>query len=224
MKILAVIPARGGSKGIPRKNIYPLLGKPILEYTIECIIAAAVCEDIVVSTDSNDIMDVAQNYKQIVVVPRPTDISGDTASTEDALIHALNYMKEFYNKEYDAVMTLQATSPLRKVETVRAFKEQYEQNYREYDAMLTLHENRVDHWIRNDNGNFERLYPYASRRRQERKPLYMENSCIYITSVTSLMETKSVLGHKVNGFVISEEEGMDINEPIDIKIIESLMK
>lgn len=223
MKILAVIPARGGSKGIPRKNIYPLLGKPLLEYTLECVIEADVCEDIVVSTDSNEIMNVARNYNQIIIVPRPDDISGDTASTESALIHALDYMKKFYNKEYDAVMTLQATSPLRKAETIKAFKERYERDYNKYDAMLTLHENRVDHWVRDDSGNFERLYPNASRRRQERKPLYMENSCIYITSVTSLIETKSVLGHRVNGFIISEEEGMDINEPIDIKIIEGIM-
>lgn len=223
MKILAVIPARGGSKGIPKKNIYPLLGKPLLEYTLECAIKADVCEDIVVSTDSNEIMSIARNYKQIIIVPRPSDISGDAATTESALIHAINYLKNLYNKQYDAVMTLQATSPLRKVETIKTFIESYERNYDKYDAMLTLHENRIDHWVCDDNGKFERLYPNAPRRRQERKPLYMENSCIYITSVDSLLATKSVLGYRPNGFIISEEEGMDINEPIDIKIIEGIM-
>lgn len=223
MRILAVIPARGGSKGIPDKNIYPLMGKPLIEYTIECVLASQCSMDIAVSTDSSRIMKVASKYSEVICIPRPAELASDTASTESALTHALQYMKNVYGKEYDAVMTLQATSPLRKPETIESFVARYEEIQNEYDAMLTLHENRADHWICNE-GNYERLYPEAPRRRQERKPLFIENSCIYITSVESLLATNSVLGKHANGYVISEEEGMDINEPLDITIIDSIMK
>lgn len=223
MKILAVIPARGGSKGIPKKNIFPLKGKPLIEYTIECALDSEACDDIAVSTDSDDIVQVVKKYPQVILIPRPDNISGDDASTEEALLHALQFMRAEYGKEYEAIMTLQATSPLRKPATIKKFREEYERVHIKFDAMLTLHENRADHWVC-VNGRYERLYPNASRRRQEREPLYIENSCIYITSAESLKITKSVLGRNVAGFIVSEEEGMDINEPMDIKIIEGLMQ
>ena len=252
MNILAVIPARGGSKGIPHKNITPLSGKPLLTYTIEAATDAGCLTDIVVSTDDEAIMRVAEQSgaKRIMpgtaagkdtaeedvrgvrdvttanglwIVQRPADISGDTASTEAALLHALSVMEEQTGTAYDAVMCLQTTSPFRKPETIRAFAAQFEKDLDRFDALLTLHENRADHWVRHADGHFARLYPDAPRRRQERDPLYIENSAIYLTTVKALKETGSILGIRINGFVISEKEGTDINEPIDLIIAEGLM-
>ncbi len=225
MQKLIVIPARGGSKGIPGKNIYPLAGKPLLEYTLDVIASADLQDtDAVVSTDSEDIMKVAQRYEKIIVIRRPDNISGDTASTESALLHALSYMEEQYGKKYDAVLTMQATSPLRNQKTLAEFIKCYEQNYPKYDALLSLNEDRTDFWTRQEDGSFGRLYPDAPRRRQDRKPLYVENSAYYITDVKALRETNSVLGNKVNGFVISEREAVDINEPVDLLVAEALLK
>lgn len=223
MKYLIVVPARGGSKGIPNKNIYPLLGKPLLEYTLEVAINLNLDKHIAVSTDSEQIAKVAENYSEVDVVERPPEISGDHASTEAALLHALSEMQERKGIAYDAVITLQPTSPLRKDKTVEQFIECFENHISEYDACLSLTETRSDYWVC-DNNRFHRLFPDAPRRRQERDPLFIENSCIYVTTAHALIETNSVLGHRVNGFVIPEVEGIDINEPNDLVIAESYLK
>jgi len=225
MQKLIVIPARGGSKGIPKKNIYPLNGKPLVEYTIDVIMEAKLQNtDVAVSTDSTDIQRTVEKYKGLYLIDRPKEISGDTASTESALLHALDVMKREYGKEYDAVITLQATSPLRKAKTLRDFVETYENNYPYYDAQLSLNEDRTDFWLRREDGGFERLQKNASRRRQERKPLYVENSAYYITDVQVLRKTNTILGTSINGYLISYEEAIDINEPIDILIAENLIQ
>lgn len=223
MKYLIVIPARGGSKGIPHKNIYPIAGKPLLEYAIESMGGVKYEGDLVVSTDDTEIAKVANKYEKVFVIERPADISGDTARTEDALIHAAEYMKEKYGKEYDAIVTLQATSPLRKSETIQKFLKAFEDMLENYDALLTLTEDRSDFWIQKEDGSFERQNPSAPRRRQERKPLYIENSAIYVTKTESLLKNRSVLGEHVNGYVIDAEESVDINEFIDIALAESLI-
>ena len=224
MKYLVVIPARGGSKGIPRKNIFPLAGKPLLEYAIECICDVQFDGDVVVSTDDELIADVASRYNKVTVIRRPKEISGDTASTEAALIHALGIMEENTGQTYDAVITLQPTSPLRTSETIQKFLKAYEKAADRYDAMLTLSEDRSDFWIKKEDGSYGRLFPDAPRRRQERKPLYVENSAIYVTRKESLLESRSVLGNNVNGYVIDPVEGIDINEISDIALAETVLQ
>ena len=224
MRFLVVIPARGGSKGIPLKNIYPVNGKPLLTYSLEMIKQVEFDGDVVVSTDSEQIKEVAASVPGIEIVDRPQDISGDKASTESALLHALEVMEKRKECAYDAVVTLQATSPLRAPQTVKACLERYEADRDQYDALLTLTETRIDYWIKDGDAHYRRLYPDAPRRRQDREPIYIENSAVYITDKQSLIETGSVLGHAVNGYVIPEREGVDINEPIDILLAEELLK
>ncbi len=224
MQYLIVVPARGGSKGIPGKNIYPVNGKPLLAYTLEVAVEANLKNaDIAVSTDSDKIMAVANKYKDVTIIARPPEISGDRASTESALLHALDYMEKKLWKKYDAVITLQATSPLRKAETLLDFIKEYESNYPDYDALLSLNEDKSDFWHEIGNGKYERLFKDAPRRRQERTPLYVENSAYYMTDVSALRKTGSILGTAVNGFVISEFEAVDINEMIDIYITEGIL-
>ena len=224
MNILIVIPARGGSKGIPKKNIYLLRGKPLIGYTIEAIQKANLKDaDVVVSTDSEEIKQVALSYEGIVVVDRPAELSGDRASTEGALLHAIDYMETTTTKKYDAVMTMQPTSPLRNAATLIDFVEAYKSNCSDFDAYLSLTEDRTDFWICDDSQAFHRLYPNAPRRRQERCPIYRENSAYYITDVAALRKTHSVLGTKANGFVIPESEGIDINEKVDLIIAEAFL-
>ncbi len=223
--ILIVIPARGGSKGIPKKNIYPINGKPLILYTIDVALKAELDGDIVVSTDSDEIANVVKNYTDSVeIIKRPDNISGDNASTESALLHAIDYMKDKHGKEYSEVITLQATSPFRKSETLRKFVSEYYSIRDQYDAQLTLTEDRTDFWIKNSAGEYERLQKNAPRRRQDRKPLYIENSSIYITNVLTLKETKSVLGKRTTGFIIDPDESLDINEVIDIQLAELILK
>lgn len=229
MRYLAVVPARGGSKGIPKKNIVPLCGKPLLGYTLEWMARVQEKEpqmqiDVVVSTDSDEIASVAKKYCNVEVVMRPSNISGDTASTEMALFHAIEAMQAEKNVVYDAVLTLQPTSPFRREQTFINFIHQFEDDIDKFDALLSLHETRTDYWILKDDGMYGRLHPDASRRRQEREPMYIENSAYYVTKIKALYRTKSVLGTKVNGFLIDETEGLDINTPIDLAIAEAMME
>ena len=225
MNYLIVVPARGGSKGIPGKNIYPINGKPLLEYTLEVALNAGLNNvDIVVSTDSEKIKSVALKYKDVYIIDRPAEISGDKASTESALLHALAIMEEKTSKKYDGVLTLQATSPLRKPETLRRFIDEYEKYYPQYDALLSLNEDRSDFWHMVDTDTYERLFKDAPRRRQEREPLFVENSAYYLTGTDALRNTGSVLGSSVNGFIIDSYEAVDINEMIDIYIAEGILR
>ena len=222
---LAVIPARGGSKGIPNKNIRPVADKPLLSYAIECLLESGVDLDIAVSSDAERILDVARGYEVVWALKRPASISGDAASTEDALIDALKRMEAERGIIYDAVLTVQPTSPFRTSKTVRAFMDRWAVLREEgvYDALLTLHESVADHWICDEDG-FRRLFPEAPRRRQGRRPVYVEDSCLYVTKAKSLIETHSVLGHKVDAFVIDEREALDINEPIDLEYAQWMME
>lgn len=219
--VITVIPARGGSKGIPKKNIALLGGKPLLAYTIEAAQEAHLDGPIVVSTDDNEITAVAKKLG-VEVVKRPQEISGDTAPTEDALLHTLDEYQA-RGMSFDLVLTLQPTSPFRKPQTISAFVKQFCEMRSKYDAMLSFHEDRTDFWFQEDNGEFRRLFPDAPRRRQARRPLYGENSVLYITKVTALSETKSILGRRPAGFIIQHEEALDINDPCDLLLAEFLL-
>lgn len=222
---LAVVPARGGSKGIPLKNIVPLNGRPLLCYTLDALSESSSEIDIAVSTDSAEIAAVAAGYPGVYVLQRPEALSVDNASTESALLNAIEQMENLTGKNYSVVLTVQPTSPLRKSSTVDAFIDRFEElaGTDEADALLTLHESRADYWIKDDRQGFSRLYPEAPRRRQDREPIYLENGCLYGTKVDSLEATGSVLGTRCTGFLVDEVEAIDINEPIDLVYAEALI-
>ena len=118
MKILVVIPARGGSKGIPHKNIKPLAGKPLIYYTIDVARQIVSDDDICVTTDNAEIIDCVENYGLKVPFVRPSELATDTASTYDVLLHALNFYEQ-QGKHYDAMLLLQNTSPFRTSDQVK---------------------------------------------------------------------------------------------------------
>ena len=221
-RVLAVIPARGGSKGIPGKNIRLLAGKPLLAWAVECLMMSGAVDEVCVSSDSDEILEVARRYAGVYALRRPDEISGDTAATEDALIDALDRMELDLNVRYGSVMCAQATSPFRTPETVRSFMTRWRElrSSGEADAMLSLHESAADHWIRELDGGLRRIFPDEPRRRQGRRPVYVENSCLYVTDADALRATRSVLGTRVEGFLIGGDEALDINEPLDLEYAE----
>lgn len=220
--LLIVIPARGGSKGIPKKNIRPLNGKPLLAYTLEAAIKADVSPHIYVSTDCPEISAITANFGGRVI-RRPEAIAHDTASTEAALLHALDTV-EASGDRFSAILTLPPTSPLRTSATISAFVERFYEVSDRYDALLSLSEHRGDFWVQEGEGQYRRLFPNAPRRRQERQPLYLENSAMYATRVDALRATSFILGRSSTGFLISDREALDINEPLDLLIAEQLLK
>ena len=220
--VVAIIPARGGSKGIPKKNIAPLNGKPLLSYAVEAALESNVADGVYVSTDSDEIAEVAVRYGAQVIM-RPQEISHDTASTESALIHAVEIIKAGGGSAPGHVLTLPPTSPLRKATTIRSFVAHYMTVNNLFDAMLSLTETRHDYWIRREHV-FRRLFPDEPRRRQDRTPVYLENSAMYITNTQALIEANSILGRACNGYIIDPLEAIDINEPIDLLWADFILK
>ncbi|MCG8524838.1 MAG: acylneuraminate cytidylyltransferase family protein [Opitutales bacterium] len=220
MRVLAVIPARGGSKGIPYKNLVDFCGKPLLTHCIDCVLDSTKISELCVSTEDSKISAAAKEAG-VKVVPRPLVYASDSASTESVLIHALDFFEEKWDLKFDAVLTLQPTSPFREAKLVDDFIEVFEEKYPDKDAMLTLHEDRSDFWIREES-SFKRRQPNAPRRRQEREPLYVENSCLYITGTSALRKTKSVLGQSCEGYLIDRELAIDINDKADLHFARAL--
>ncbi|WP_405077686.1 cytidylyltransferase domain-containing protein [Pectobacterium versatile] len=113
---LAIIPARGGSKRLPRKNVKILHGKPLIAWTIDAALSAKTVDDVIVSTDNDEIASVARQYGAQVPFIRPASLASDTATTEDVIRHAVDFMSERYH--YDKIIILQPTSPLRTAENI----------------------------------------------------------------------------------------------------------
>ena len=113
MKYLAIIPARGGSKGVPNKNIKDIAGKPLIAWTIEQAVSSKKIDRVIVSTDCSEIAKIAVKWGAQVPFMRPGELANDTAATEPSLMHAVDWLKENEGYEADAVVLLQATSPFR---------------------------------------------------------------------------------------------------------------
>jgi N-acylneuraminate cytidylyltransferase len=221
MNILAIIPARGGSKGIPRKNIQPLAGKPLLAYTIEHARATPAISRVVVSTDDAEIAAVAEQYGAGVIW-RPAEISGDDATSESALLHALDHLRDSDGYEPDLVVFLQATSPLRQPDDIQKAIETLRQQGA--DSLLSAAPSHAFLWRLVDGQAEPVNYDYRQRpRRQERAPEYIENGSIYIFKPWVLREQSNRLGGKIALYVMDPLDSLQVDEPGDLALIEQVM-
>lgn len=222
MKTLYLIPARGGSKGIPHKNIKLLNGKPLIQYSIEIARELAPDEDICVSTDDQDIKNVAEKCGLKVPFLRPDYLASDTASSNDVIIHALDYYEK-QGKNYDTVVLLQPTSPLRTVQDVKNCLELYSSDL---DMVTTVKESCVSAVLckENSEGYLEKVIGKATGRRQDAEKLYEYNGAVYVINATSVKEKGLGRFTKIKKCVMSEENSVDIDTMLDWKIAESILK
>lgn len=221
MQILFIIPARGGSKGLPGKNIKPLNGIPLLTHSVQHALHSKFDKKVVVSTDDSAIAEVAI-ASGAEVIERPIDISGDTASSESALIHALTSVE---NSGYipDLIVFLQCTSPIREPDDIDnaidlIIKEQS-------DSLLSASPNHRFIWKKGPEGFYSVNYDYNKRqRRQDLEPEFVENGSIYIFKPWVLKKNNNRLGGKVSLYLMSDESSYEIDSAMDFMIIENLMK
>jgi CMP-N,N'-diacetyllegionaminic acid synthase len=212
---LAVIPARGGSKGLPRKNLALVAGEPLIVHTIRAAQAAGTIDRVVVSTDDGEIAETARRAGAEVVV-RPAELARDDSPTEDALLHALDEL----GADPDLVVTLEPTSPLRTPELIDACI----LLARECDAdtVITVVESRSIYG-KLDGATFHPLFEDQARRRQLREPLYSESSTVYVTRTSHLRQTRSVVGPELYALVVPEEQALDVNTAHDLVVADAML-
>ena len=220
MKVLGIIPARGGSKSIPLKNIMPLNKKPLVEYTIETAISAKLFDRLIVSTDHQEIAEVCKKYHEIEVIMRPPEIATDESPTELALLHVCDVLERQYQFSPDIILTLEPTSPLRTVTTISNCIKVFQTT--KADSVIAVTETKacIGKAV---NGYFTFLFSGQARRRQEREIYYIESGTIYGTLYSTLIQKKSVLGNRIFPLIIPNFEAIDINETEDFKMAEKII-
>ncbi len=220
-RILAIIPARGGSKGIPRKNLRLLGGKPLLAYSVEHARQAPAVSRVVVSTDDDEIAEVARAYGA-EVVRRPAAISGDEAPSESALLHVLDALRAEEGYAPDLVVFLQATSPLRRPEDVQQAVETLLDD--EADALFSACPVHGFVWRRHRGALASFSYDYRHRQRRQDAPEdLVENGSIYVFKPWVLYEHANRLGGKIACYRMHPLDSFQVDEPGDLEMMERLL-
>ncbi len=223
LRVLAVIAARGGSKGIPRKNLINLCGKPLLTWSIAQAREAKGVTEVAVSSDSEEILGLASACGA-VGVPRPKHIAGDTASSESAWLHALDE-RERHAGPFDLVVALQATSPIREASDIdRALSTLVGERL---DSLLSVCEvEDFFTWRLDSEGLAESVnYDWRNRRRrQDIEKRYLENGSFYIFRPDQLRRTMNRLGGRIGVFVMERHKMFQVDRPEDIRLCEAIMR
>jgi len=228
VKILCTICARGGSKGVKNKNIKYINGKPLISYTIEQAKNSKLFKHIVISTDSDDIANIAKEYGAEVFFKRNKDMASDTAGKLDVIKDAFIKSEEYYKERYDYLIDLDATAPLRDVEDIlNSFKQFCED---ENDNLITAMPSRRSPYF-NLVEQDKKGKVYLSKtlddsivRRQDAPKSYDMNASIYIWKRDTILNESKLFLDKTGLYVMPEERSIDIDTELDYKLVEFLMK
>jgi N-acylneuraminate cytidylyltransferase len=215
MKDLVLIPARGGSKGIPGKNIKTLNGRPLIYYTLDAACAVASPENICVSTDSDEIIGIIKEYGLRVPFKRPDDLATDTAGSYEVILHALDFYEQ-RGIQYDRVVLLQPTSPFRAGIHVREAITLYQPGLDMVASVKIAHANPYFTLFEENNEGFlDRSKTGTFTRRQDCPTVYEYNGAIYVMNVQSLKIEPHSNFSKVRKYVMTEEDSLDIDTNLD---------
>lgn len=219
MKTLAVIPARGGSKGIPKKNIRLLAGKPMIAWTIEAALQSKRVDRVVVSTDDEVIASTARRFGAEVVM-RPAELAGDTASSESALLHVLETLRSAESYEPDVLIFLQCTSPLTAPGDIDGTVESLLNG--PADTALAVTPFHYFLWRGTDAGRAEGINHDKRKRpmRQEREPQYLETGAVYAMRVPGFLTAKHRFFGTTSMYVMPPERCQEVDEPSDLAVTE----
>lgn len=229
-KYLGIIPARGGSKGIPMKNIKNMNKKPLIAHTIEVAnkaVELGIMNRCIVSTDSSKIADVSREFGADIPFMRPSYLGEDSTKSVDVILHALSLLEE-RGEYYDAVVTLQPTSPMRNLEDLVNGIEMFDKE--SSDSLITVYEdvkaNGFGYYrmCENHRGKPEHKEHNMGIRRQEMRPMYVRNGALYVTTTALLKRQKVLIGDNPLLFVMPKERSIDVDSPIDFEYIEFLMQ
>ena len=232
MLVLGVIPARAGSKGVPNKNIRLINGKHLIYYSIFESLKSKLISDVVVSTDSKKFQNISIKYGAECPFIRPPELSGDGALAIPTIQHAVNEIEKINNIKYDYIVMLQPTSPMRKSAHIDdALSKLFSSNA---DAIISVvnvnnnHPMKMKRFLGSDSisgtlVDYEKP-PVENCPRQKLPPVYIVNGAIYATKRDVLMEKNSFQGQNCIGYIMNENESVNIDTEIEFLIAEALMK
>ena len=228
LSILAIVPARGGSKGLPRKNVRAFYGKPLITWTIEAGHKSKYIDNLIVSTDDLEINDTAVSAGAEVPFVRPLELGTDQTKTIDVLLHAYKTYTKNVNKNFDLVVLLEPTSPLRQVNDIDNAIEQLVKNS-SMTSIVGVAKVESQHpsfllELRDEGA----LKPYLEQspegiRRQDLSPIYYPEGTIYVSWTKSLFEEKTFYQKKAMGFLIPSWRAIEIDDEYDFIKAEALM-
>lgn len=224
-KFLAIIPARAGSKGIKDKNITDLDGKPLIAHTIEAGLKSKYIDDVVVSTDGEQIAKVSKKYGALVPFLRPEYLASDTAKTIDAVIHCIDELKKA-GKVYDYIVILQPTQPLRQDYHIdQSIELMLQKDANGLVSVCKVKDHPILMRTLNENGEVNNLLNASStQRRQDFKDFYKVNGAIYINKIDESFNRETSLNDNKVAYIMDEKYSVDIDELLDLKIAELLLK
>lgn len=226
---LAIIPARGGSKGLPGKNIKKLCEKPLIAWSIEAGLKSKYIDKVVVSTDYQNIADIAKQYGASVPFLRPDYLASDTATSFDAIKHTIDYYKNELDKEFDYIVLLEPTSPLRELSDIDNMIEIIIENEDKFDSIVSIgevHEHpSIMKKIINKNylDNFCKELELKSRR-QDNDAAYFPYGVAYIVKRDSFLNEKTFYTNRNTFFEIKRYQCYEIDDIYDFLAIENIMK
>jgi N-acylneuraminate cytidylyltransferase len=222
-KTLFIIPIRSGSKGIPKKNVKLLNGKPLVFYTIDAAREVTSDEHICVSTEDDNFIELIENYGLSIPFKRPAELATDTATTEDVLNHAI----DFYKKKgiiYSRIVLLQATSPLRNGKQIKEALALFSD---ELDMVVSVKETSTNPYYvlfeENKKGYLEKSKTGNFTRRQDCPKVWEYNGAIYVINVKSIQEKSRCEFTKIKKYEMDEFSSIDIDSQLDWKIAETIL-
>lgn len=226
-KVLAIIPARGGSKGLPGKNSRLLSGKPLIAWSIEHALNCPEIDMTIVSTDDTEIATISKSFGAEVPFLRPDYLSGDTASSIDVIFHAIDFLKE-KGQDFDIIVLLEPTSPLREVDDVSgALKKLVQTPALGSVVGVSQTENVHPAFLYREEEGM--LKPYLAKqpnnlRRQELEELYFLEGSVYVSFINVLREKKGFYHDKTGAWIVPRYKSFEVDELVDLICVEALMK
>lgn len=227
-KVLAIVPARSGSKGLPGKNIRNMCGKPLIAWSIEKAKKSAYLDTVLVTTDSPEIADVAKRYGAYVPFLRPDELATDKASTYDVIRHALAFLKDRDGASFDLVVLMEPTSPLREDDDVDRMLEKLVAKYEEFDSIVSVGEVNEHPSImkRLTETGLVSFCPELQQttRRQDNEPAYFPYGVAYIAKTEVLLAENTFYTRRCTYFKIKQYQNCEIDDIYGFLCAESIMK
>ena len=219
-KVIGIIPARGGSKGLPKKNILNFCGKPLIGWTIEEACKSAYIDRLIVSTDNTTIGEISKAYGCDVPFIRPKNISNDKATTDDVVMHALKTI----NESFEIVIILQPTSPLRTNKDIDSALVKLVKSNATSLVSMFLSDKPYEWFHRiNSKGFIRSINDSKINNRQVAKNAYLPNGAIYISKVNTYREKRTFYHRNSIAYIMPKSRSIDIDDKLDFKIAEFLL-